>query len=1102
MIWKGILLVLASKWLQVHSVRQDIIGGTLAEESAPKVPRHYERNHQLQKVPTSIVLLRDSNSFNTEKSFKNPAACIQSERIVRLQDPILPLAYRRRHISAMAFQLPNCVKFLVFSAVNYHYSTSGGSISFPFGFFSDDADIPGLSHLVEHMVFQGSKNFPNGKTLDERAPTRNGVTTNKQTEYYFSQKHEDFPEALSVFYDAIVFPIMRPEAVLKEILAMHSEWMMHTVKDLYRSKKLLLTMSNKHYPGHKANWGNAKTLLKGSLGSAEVLATRAKKFHKENYAGDGMSVVVATSRSTQRMLETMTRSSIMKLPSARPLQKWEKAQNLAFPPEDLPFIIHDGTSNPGYSLSLQFPVFTNSTVASTFLNMLNPYVYLPFATHASYGVESELSATGWISGYKFSVRRMAEVTTIQFFVQIREQFADKRDEIITKIFSHIKSVQENKIPLHRIDERQRAGEVNFFFTQDPGTAQQGSYLPLARALQTPIQAGIHSLHWFGTADIDESEESEEHSGLMSRRSRAFRNHLGRGVNMWVNGTKEHVEAATEKILHRSVNKKSVGEDVVILIDEILKLMTPHNMIIYSKNPKVAEEAKKNNWDGWKHEDFMDVMYLKESVSPSLVEKIQEVQPAPKYSEEKNDLIPKTITPKQNIVRKYEYSNSIQTGWNFRVGHISPSSNPKAILHVRIETTDFPGRTPTNHVLLSATSSLMKTVCNEHPDLAKYHEAGFTCVHVWAEPGNLTFQIRGLAAHMKAFFQDLFKAFGSYRPTDANCQIALAAIHQQFDTSNKTPLDQAIGNGLSIVDDLKMTQHELRSVETSPTRMRTFYSDIIGVLLSRRGSGASWWRKLVSYVYPLTFTGVASGTFQGRWTDNEAKELTEAVMNTLKLNPGNYRRISERRTRCRTIPRGKTIIRAESYNKKDVSYGLTYMFQFPQESAYQATVSTTIMKDLLMPLLSVEFTNEIRTKRQLGYATRTQYETIRGTPHVLLSVQSEVANPIQLAEVFEEFLENFEARQLSTLDMNYVAAAIKRRSGGEEIEPPRLEDIEETWRLHWSRGGVQRRVLVSEVWPVGSQKAEHIMHRPKETIPVTGVFATPNDLKTSHRFQFA
>ena len=44
---------------------------------------------------------------------------------------------------------------------------AAASLCVKVGSFSDPADIPGLAHFLEHMVFMGSKNFPEENAFDE-----------------------------------------------------------------------------------------------------------------------------------------------------------------------------------------------------------------------------------------------------------------------------------------------------------------------------------------------------------------------------------------------------------------------------------------------------------------------------------------------------------------------------------------------------------------------------------------------------------------------------------------------------------------------------------------------------------------------------------------------------------------------------------------------------------------------------------------------------------------------------------------------------------------------------------------------------------------------
>ena len=89
------------------------------------------------------------------------------------------------------------------------------------GSLNDPPEINGIAHFCEHMLFMGSKNFPNiaefGSFISKHGGTRNAATGEDFTFFFFDVANEGLDEALERFADFFKNPLFTEEATDTEI---------------------------------------------------------------------------------------------------------------------------------------------------------------------------------------------------------------------------------------------------------------------------------------------------------------------------------------------------------------------------------------------------------------------------------------------------------------------------------------------------------------------------------------------------------------------------------------------------------------------------------------------------------------------------------------------------------------------------------------------------------------------------------------------------------------------------------------------------------------------------------------------------------------------
>mmetsp|Transcript_70458 Transcript_70458/g.223224 ORF Transcript_70458/g.223224 Transcript_70458/m.223224 type:complete len:125 (-) Transcript_70458:5-379(-) len=106
------------------------------------------------------------------------------------------------------------------------------------GHFSDPEDCQGLSHLMEHMLFAGSKRYPDGNYLNTLLNSHGGFvnawTAAETCNVHFSCPANLFEESLDVLIDMLTHPMLSIDGIEQEVEAIDAEFSMRKQDDVRR----------------------------------------------------------------------------------------------------------------------------------------------------------------------------------------------------------------------------------------------------------------------------------------------------------------------------------------------------------------------------------------------------------------------------------------------------------------------------------------------------------------------------------------------------------------------------------------------------------------------------------------------------------------------------------------------------------------------------------------------------------------------------------------------------------------------------------------------------------------------------------------------------
>jgi insulysin len=246
------------------------------------------------------------------------------------------IAVRKGDTDPRAFQfsvLENGLQVLLVSDPNA--DKAGAALDVRVGHFDDPEDTPGLSHLLEHMLFLGTKKFPEEDAFDKFLSTKGGMsnayTSKEDTNYHFEVLPDALEKGLEMFASFFVEPLLNPERIGRERKAVDSENEKNLQNDEWRFTQLLRSTSNPNHPYHKFGTGNHYTLkdkhvknkTRTSNGTKSLHAALVEH-HAKFYSAPQMRLVVL-GRADVTQLESLARQYFSEIPSPRhaiPIQKF------------------------------------------------------------------------------------------------------------------------------------------------------------------------------------------------------------------------------------------------------------------------------------------------------------------------------------------------------------------------------------------------------------------------------------------------------------------------------------------------------------------------------------------------------------------------------------------------------------------------------------------------------------------------------------------------------------------------------------------------------------------------------------------------------------
>lgn len=197
---------------------------------------------------------------------------------------------------------------------------AAAALSVGIGYYSDPQHLQGLSHFLEHMLFMGSEKYPDENDYDaflsSHSGASNACTEEECTTFHFDCAPHAFHDALDRFAQFFVSPLVKNNAMEREVMAVDNEFCGVLQSDPCRMSQLRAFTSHPGHPAALFGWGNKKSLMEIPVSKGIDVREELLKHYKGQYSAERMNLVVLGGQPMET-LESWVKEKFSAVPSGR-----------------------------------------------------------------------------------------------------------------------------------------------------------------------------------------------------------------------------------------------------------------------------------------------------------------------------------------------------------------------------------------------------------------------------------------------------------------------------------------------------------------------------------------------------------------------------------------------------------------------------------------------------------------------------------------------------------------------------------------------------------------------------------------------------------------
>ncbi|KAH6624653.1 Metalloenzyme, LuxS/M16 peptidase-like protein [Chaetomium sp. MPI-SDFR-AT-0129] len=379
--------------------------------------------------------------------------------------------------SYRVIRLPNQLEALIVHDAKTDKASAAMDVNV--GSFSDEDDMPGMAHAVEHLLFMGNKKYPVENAYQQYISGHSGLTNAytaaTSTNYHFevsakpSNGEEPSAEnpspllgALDRFAQFFIEPLFLENTLDRELRAVDSENKKNLQSDQWRFHQLKKSLSNPKHPFCHFSTGNLVTLKTAPEAKGINVRDKFIEFYEKHYSANRMKLCVLGRES----LDVLQAWVIEHFSSVKnkdlPLNRWE--DEVPFTKDQLGVQIFAKPVMDTRDLTLTFPFIEQELLYDS---QPSRYISHLIGHEGPGSVMSYIKSKGWANGLYAGAWPVGPGTPEIFECQVTltEEGLKNYKEVVKVIFEYIALLRETEPQEWIFEEQKGLAEVNFRFRE-------------------------------------------------------------------------------------------------------------------------------------------------------------------------------------------------------------------------------------------------------------------------------------------------------------------------------------------------------------------------------------------------------------------------------------------------------------------------------------------------------------------------------------------------------------------------------------------------------------------------------------------------------------
>ena len=336
---------------------------------------------------------------------------------------------------------------------------AGASLDVRSGHWKDPKTTQGLAHFCEHMLFLGTKKYPEedgySSFLTKHGGKYNAYTAAESTNYMFEVVAEHLDAVLDMFAQFFIEPLFTESGTAREVQAIDAEHNKNLQSDLWRMMRLNELLASPEHAQSKFGTGSSKTL--------EVhtdLREQVMNFWKDNYSANIMKLVVLGKEPLDE-LEASVRSKFSAIENKNLKPYDEKTMNgKPYAPESFGAILRAVPVSSVRRLVVNWPVRELTTL---FRCKPDNYISHLIGHEGEGSVLSYLKAKGWAEALQAGGGGHPDFGLISVSIELSPAGAEHVDEILDVIYAYIALFKDHGISETLYKELNIISDLGFRF---------------------------------------------------------------------------------------------------------------------------------------------------------------------------------------------------------------------------------------------------------------------------------------------------------------------------------------------------------------------------------------------------------------------------------------------------------------------------------------------------------------------------------------------------------------------------------------------------------------------------------------------------------------